>query len=652
MSQRPEDHPPALEQALAILYVEDSAQDVANITRQLEKAGYKTAVDVAWEPEAFLKALRSKPYDVVLSDYHLPAWRGTEALRLLRQEDREIPFILVTGTLGEETAVECIKLGATDYVLKDRPARLSLAIKRALEERAERDQRRQAEQMRDRLAAIVESSEDAIISVTAEGAIVSWNSGATRIFGYGADEMVGRALSQLFAPDRLSEVEESLARLRNGQSTERHRIEGITKVGASVQLAVATSALRDPDGTISGGSAIVRDITQYCRLEELLRHSQKMDAIGRLAGGIAHDFNNVLTVILGYSSVIRKRLHPNDALLRTVLEIQRAAEQAALLTGQLLAFSRKRATEPRILDLNVLVDEMKSMLERLIGEELELQVVTSGSLLVKADDGQIRQVLMNLVANARDAMPLGGKIVVETAEAIRTLDDVGPMGKRAAGRYVTLAVTDAGTGIDAETQLHIFEPFFTTKDTGKGTGLGLATVYGIVQEHSGWIDVCSEPEQGTTFTVYIPAVAGAVEGVAPASAGAARHTRRATILLVEDQAPVRMLFEEVLSESGHKVLAASDGVAALELANRNSGSIDLLITDVTMPKMNGTELAGHLSRLWPGMIVLYMSGYSDQALLFKGRIEAGTAFLQKPFPPESLLTEVERLLSRASAACR
>ena len=637
--------------ALAILHVEDNAQDVRLLTAQLKQAGYKPAVDVVSEPDEFLRALRSKRYDIVLADYDLPKWSGTEALRLLRQEDQEIPFILVTSAVGEDVAVECIKRGATDYVLKDRPMRLPLAVKRAIQERLARDQRREAEQTRDRLAAIVESSEDAIISLTCKGDIVSWNSGAKRIFGYVASEIQGAAISKLFASNRIHEIEETLERLGNGHSTKRYRTEGRTKSHAIIQVAVAISPLRDLDGTISGGAAIIRDITQHCFLEEQLRQSHKMEAIGRLAGGVAHDFNNILTVILGHAGQLQKKLHLNDPFLKAVLEIRRAAEQGAALTRQLLIFSRKQVSRPRALDLNVLVEGMQTMLERLIGEDLELEFVKRPtSSRVRADASQMSQVLMNLAANARDAMPMGGKIVIETGEVFRNQDDFTPLGDHPTGRYITLTVTDTGTGIDLNDRSRIFEPFFTTKAPGKGTGLGLATAYGIVREHGGWIDVDSEINQGTTVRVYLPALRqGAIEEAVP-SGRTISSQHQGTILLVEDQSPVRMLVEDVLAESGYSVLSAADGAEALELAIGCSGSIDLLITDVVMPKMNGPELARHLSKSRPNLAVLYISGYSDVPLSRKRNIQPGTAFLGKPFTPEALIAEAHKLLNRSNAA--
>jgi CheY-like chemotaxis protein len=322
----------------------------------------------------------------------------------------------------------------------------------------------------------------------------------------------------------------------------------------------------------------------------------------------------------------------------------RAADHAASLTGQLLAFSRKQVAQARIIDLTTVVRDMKNMLERLIGEDIDLAFFGADDrCLLKADPNHLHQVLMNLAINARDAMLAGGKLTIETRLVRRPFEDLGRQGIRPAGQHVLLAVTDNGAGMDAETQAHIFEPFFTTKDSGKGTGLGLATVYGIVQQHGGWIDVYTEVGQGTTFKIYFPSAVEALPETVPAAATTATR-RTATILLVEDQAAIRMLAEDVLSEAGHRVLSAGNGRAALRMVESHPNRIDLLVTDVVMPEMSGPELATQVARLRPSLIVLYISGFTDDALLHRGVIEEGTAFLQKPFLPETLLIRIDELL--------
>jgi PAS domain S-box-containing protein len=391
--------------------------------------------------------------------------------------------------------------------------------------------------------------------------------------------------------------------------------------------------------------AVSTDITERKALEEQLRHSQKMEAVGRLAGGIAHDFNNLLTVILGYTNVAQNKVSEDSPVRRMLTQIQRAGDQAASLTGQLLAFSRKQVTQLRVLDLNNAVREMQDILRRLLGEDVDLAVIPQAKpCLLEGDTGHISQILMNLAVNARDAMAGGGRLTIETHSVVRERDDQGKHTTRPAGRYAQLVVTDNGAGMDAETQNRIFEPFFTTKDVGKGTGLGLSTVYGIVAQHQGWIDVYSELGHGTTFRIYFPESAQAPEHAAPA---VAEHggTGTATILLVEDQDGLRQLGEEVLTDAGYRVLSAPHGHAALKLVEEHPERIDLLITDVVMPEMNGPELAERLARLRPGLTVLFVSGYSGDALLHRGSIEDGTAFLQKPFSPTALRSKVAELLA-------
>jgi len=466
------------------------------------------------------------------------------------------------------------------------------------------------------------------------GQFLAVNPAAQELYGYSEQEFLSMTVGKLHPDGRVP------PRPEDAPQPVLHKY--LRKNGSAIHAEVRYHHIRF--GPQRAVLVVPTDVTERKTLEEQLRHSQKMEAVGRLAGGIAHDFNNLLTVILGYATVVHGRLNPGDPLRTMVEEIQRAGEKASSLTGQLLAFSRKQITQPRTLDLNRVFQGMKDILQRLLGEDVDLAMVLDNSVPpVKADEGQLSQVLMNLAVNARDAMPTGGRLTIETRAVTREREDRGKHGVRPAGRYAVLVVTDTGIGMDSETQCHIFEPFFTTKDAGKGTGLGLATVYGIVQQHGGWIDVYSEPDHGSSFKVYLP---GTVAEAAPAipDAEASSPRRNATILLVEDQAAVRMLAEDVLAEAGHRVLTASNGRAALQLAERFKDKIDLLITDVVMPEMSGPELAAHLFRARPGLTILYISGYTDHALLHRGAIEEGTAFLQKPFLPETLVVKVDSLM--------
>jgi signal transduction histidine kinase/sensor domain CHASE-containing protein/ActR/RegA family two-component response regulator len=389
-----------------------------------------------------------------------------------------------------------------------------------------------------------------------------------------------------------------------------------------------------------------REITERKLLEQQLLQSQRMEAVGRLAGGIAHDFNNLLTAIIGYSDLMLMDSNGNQAARSSAEEIKKAGQRAAGLTRQLLAFSRKQVLQPKVIELNAVVEDMDKMLRRLIGEDLELITVLEESRgRVKADPGQIEQVIMNLAVNARDAMPRGGKLTIETADIelddlyIRQHMEVEP------GPYVLLAVSDTGHGMDKETQSHIFEPFFTTKEPGQGTGLGLATVYGIIRQSGGNIWVYSEPGQGTTFKVYLPRVEDEADICEAQACRKELCQGSETILLVEDEVSVRRLASEILQMNGYRVFEAGRGSEAIEICEREHGPINMMVTDVVMPRMSGPQLADHLAEVRPDMKVLYMSGYTDGSIINHGVLASGTAFLQKPFTPASLLNKVREILN-------
>nr|MDQ3820698.1 ATP-binding protein [Acidobacteriota bacterium] len=377
-----------------------------------------------------------------------------------------------------------------------------------------------------------------------------------------------------------------------------------------------------------------------------LRQSQKLEAIGRLAGGVAHDFNNLLTVITGYSELIERRIKQEDPLHHKIEEIRKAAARASSLTRQLLAFSRKQILQPVVLDLTATVANMDRMLQRLIGEDIQLVTMLDPKLKrVKADPGQIEQVIMNLVVNSRDAMPSGGKLTIETKNVYL---DAAYASRHIAvkpGYFVMLAVSDTGTGMNAETQARIFEPFFTTKEQGKGTGLGLSTVYGIVKQSGGNIWVYSEPEHGTTFKVYLPVVEEEGETVEPGIAAPEITQGTETILLVEDEEAVRVLLQDILEAEGYTVMVANSGGEALQVCAQHEGQIHLLMTDVVMPLMSGRQLVERLTERCAHVKVLYMSGYTDDAIVRHGVLEPGVAFLQKPFTPDAVLRKVREVLS-------
>jgi PAS domain S-box-containing protein len=623
-----------------------------------------------------------------------------------------------------------------------------------------------------RLAAIVESSDDAIISKTPDGIIISWNKGAQRIYGYSAEEIVGQPIFILSPEDRQEETRQILESVSKGKSLEYFETVRLSKEGRLIDVSLTISPIRNSEGEIIGASAIGRDVTESKRMEEALRQSeqdyhglfdsahdallilspedeivldvnrraceiygftksefiglslesltkdvagnkekikqtlekkefhsfetvqrrkdgseiyletnaavvnykgreailiinrditerklledqfrqsQKMEAVGRLAGGIAHDFNNLLTAIIGYSQLALRGIQADNPLLNNFEEIEKAGKRAATLTNKMLAFSRKQVIQPRVLNLNQVIADIEKMLGRLIGEDIEIAMFLSDRLwLVKADIGQFEQLLMNLVVNARDAMPQGGKLTIETNNV--TLDEtyarhhlnVTP------GDYMMLAVSDTGIGMDAATLSHIFEPFFTTKAAGKGTGLGLSTVYGIVNQNGGHIWVYSEPGHGTTFKVYFPRVKGGVESVEQAESPADSVQGKETLMVVEDEDAVRNLVCQILRLRGYKVLEASNGVDALLLLEQQSEPIHLIITDVIMPFMSGREFADKAIHKYKDIKVLFMSGYTDEAILPHGVLNSGAAFIQKPFTTATLAQKVRDLLDENS----
>ena len=495
-----------------------------------------------------------------------------------------------------------------------------------------------------RLQAVIDASPLAIIRVDLEDNVVNWNRAAERIFGWKQDEVLTRPLPQI--PDEASSPFRELLAGEDGRAPlVGHETRRRRKDGKMVDLRVWTAPLRSAAGGIRGNIAIVADFTEQVQLEQQLTQAQKMEAIGRLAGGVAHDFNNVITIISGYGHMLLEGNRDKPDLREAASEVLKASERAATLAGQLLAFSRRQVIQPKLLDLNTVVRDVERMLTRVIGEDIELRTVLDPEAgVVRADPGQLEQVLLNLVVNARDAMPGGGKLTLETANV-----NLGEAYARihagvAAGPYVMLSVTDTGMGMDAETRAHMYEPFFTTKERGKGTGLGLSTVYGIVKQHGGDIWVYSEPGKGTTFKIYLPrvgtmAVAVEPKAVAPSPSGTE------TVLLVEDESGVRKLIRDVLDQHGYRVLEAGSGAAALETSEAHEGPIDLLVTDLVMPGMNGRDLAEALALLRPEMKVLYLSGYTAQ-----GTIDQSAQFLEKPFSPETLARKIRDVLDNQSRA--
>jgi len=511
--------------------------------------------------------------------------------------------------------------------------------------------RHEAEEMRALLAAIVQSANDAIVSKRLDGTITSWNRGAERLFGYSAEEILGQSVLTLVPQDRLDEERALLARLSAGQRIDHYETMRRHKDGRYIVVSISLAPILDAAGSVVGISKTARDLTELRKgeqalrsAEDQLRQAQKMEAVGRLAGGIAHDFNNLLSVILSYGEVIMDDLSPHDPARGDVEEIRKAAYRAADLTRQLLLFSRQQVVARKVLDLNEVLAGVDKMVKRIVGEDIDLVTIPKAGLgCVLADPSSIEQVIMNLVVNARDAMPTGGKLTIETANIELDADYAFAHLGASPGPHVMLAVTDTGIGMDSATQARIFEPFFTTKEAGKGTGLGLSTVFGIAQQSGGCVWVYSEPGKGTTFKVFFPRVEATVSVASPTEVMAVRRGSE-TILLVEDQDQVRAAAHTILKRNGYRVITAHNAGEALLLCERHEGPIDLLLTDVVMPHMSGTELAKRLARTRPALKVLYMSGYTDDSIVRHGVLESEMAFLEKPFTPESLTRKIREVI--------
>ncbi|MGC2171086.1 MAG: PAS domain S-box protein [Candidatus Sulfotelmatobacter sp.] len=510
--------------------------------------------------------------------------------------------------------------------------------------------RRTTEQLgeyRSRLASIIDSSEDAILSKDLKGIITSWNKGAERIYGYTPEEVVGKHISLLTLSDRPDEIPEILEKITRGESIEHYESVRLAKDGRRLDVSISVSPIRNAAGDIVGASAIARDITAQKRAEGQLRQSQKMEAIGRLAGGVAHDFNNVLGIINACAEFLRDRIDPGAEPSLYVENIKKAIERGRSLTRQLLAFSRTSAIQPRVLDLNERLRDISKLLRPLLGEDVEILIVPkTPSAIVEADPGQLDQIVVNLAVNARDAMPHGGKLILETG-AVK-FDETFAEQQHAIepGKYVMLTVSDTGSGMDEAIVSRIFEPFFTTKEAGKGTGLGLATVYGIVKQSGGHILVYSEPGHGTTFKIYLPSAEHKIGvGSKPESETVSPKRHGSTILLVEDDEIMRSLTRKLLEEHGYTVIQASDGRSALEWAESHPDQFDLLLTDVMMRRMSGPELAERLSASHPILKVVYMSGYTGELMANRDVLRHGVTLLEKPFSRSDLLKTINSALA-------
>jgi PAS domain S-box-containing protein len=641
---------------LRVLFVDDVAEDVELCAYELTKAGLSFEAATAATPAELSRLLKEGAWDVVLADYHMVGWSGMDALDLVKRHGTDIPFILVTGTLAEEGVIECIKRGAADYALKGKLTRLPLIVQRAVEQETLREERDRAQEglreAEEKYRGIFENALEGIYQMSRDGRLVTANPMMAHIFGYGsAAELIaachhhGRELYlQPEHRDEFLRILKQQGLVRDFESEVRR------KDGTIIWVLESARALgRRSRGDVDF-EGVIMDVSERKMLEAQLVRSQKIEAVGQLAAGVAHDFNNLLGVITGYAELLRKELGRDDLRLMRVEHIQRAAARAADLTRQLLAFSRQQVLQPSVLDLNAVVGNVEGMLRRLISENVQIVTVLETDLgRVRVDPGQVEQIIINLAVNARDAMPRGGKLIIETGNVDLDESYVRSHPGAREGPHVLLAVSDTGTGMDANTLSHIFEPFFTTKELGKGTGLGLATVYGIVKQSGAYIQAYSEPGRGTTFRVYLPRVQQETE-VAPSLTTEPARGGEETILLAEDEESLRLIVREMLQEAGYTVLDAKDPEGALRVARDHPGPIHLVVTDVVMPGISGRELAESLEARRPGIAVLYMSGYTDEAIAHQGVLAEGVQFLEKPFTTESLLRKVRLVLDERKDA--
>ena len=749
---------------LRALIVEDSEDDALLLELTLGQGGYEVSSERVWTASGMRAALIAGGWDIIFCDHDMPAFDAPGALCLLRESGLDLPLIIVSGTMGEDLAVEALQQGADDYLVKQNLRRLVPAVERSLGE-AENRRRRRAAERTNRL--IMDNSVDVICVTDALGRIVNVSAAVEETWGYEPSEMAGRRLAEFLHPDELTAASEASARLHSGTVLRNYETRLLRKDGSYARVlwsaawspgdGLCLSAGRDvteqrqtvaaleaseerfrtavenapagiivqtranfaylnrhavalfgadsperllgtpviervrPDSRSSvrarirslneerravprveegwlrldgsefdaevsavpfdfqgeqGALIFITDISERKRLTEQFNQAQKMEAIGQLSGGIAHDFNNILTVILGHVGLLETSTALDDTLRPSVAEIGQAAVRASNLTRQLLLFSRRQTPQLRTLELSELVRSTTRMLGRILGEDIHLRLdCHGGQLLLSADAGMLDQILLNLAVNARDAMPRGGNLLIRTSAVDLDEAQAARQARARPGSFACLSFSDTGSGIGPDVLPHIFEPFFTTKPVGKGTGLGLATVFGIVEQHRGWVSVETRPGEGTTFHIFLPRLAHSAMPAAGIDASAPAPRGSETILVVEDEAALRALVTAMLARHGYRVITAGSGRAALDLWRSQGDKVDLLLTDIVLPGgMSGIELAQHLLEDRPLLKVVFSSGYSPELSSGGLPLGPGRKFLPKPYTPATLVATVRACL--------
>lgn len=634
--------------SLKIIHLEDDKNDSELARVTLAAGGVECEMVVVMDEDQYVDALATGGFDLIISDYSLPSFDGMTALELAHEKYPDVPFIFLSGKMGEELAIESLKKGATDYVLKNKLSRLAPAVKRALLEQKERLAHIQAEEAQLKFARVVEQSPNCVIITDTTGAIEYVNPKFCEVTGYTMAEVAGqnpRILKSGTTPSKTyKEIWETISKGGTWQGVLQNR----KKNGELYWEAATIAPLKSIEGAVTKYFAIKEDITERRKLEEQLLQSQKMEVIGQLTGGIAHDLNNILTAIIGFSTLLEMSMCADDPKRENLNHVIAAGNRAAELTKSLLAFSRKQIINPQPVDINQIIGKTRKFMTRIISEDIKFTVSFKRDvLIVNADSGQIEQVLMNLVTNARDAMPNGGQLIIETDSVVLDYNYINAHGFGELGSYAELTVSDTGLGMDSVTCNKAFEPFFTTKEVGKGTGLGLSIVYGIIKQHNGYINVYSEPDNGTVFKIYLPLIQVEVEDFTQSKAEVLQGGEE-TILVVDDDFSVRQLLEKTLCQFGYSVITAIDGKDAIGKFKENTIDINLVILDVIMPKMNGKEVCDEIKRINPDVKAIFTSGYTDDIIHKRSIMDQGLEFIAKPLNPRQLLIKVRNVLDGVS----